>query len=155
MAQRLPIVDGDDGTWGINLNAFLSQEHYNDGTDNTANGGHKNITIRPGEAGTGKAPLKFTSGVLLTTPEAGALEFVTDTLYLTQTTSTTRKQIPTIDTAGALGDVYYRNAAGAFVRLPVGSTGQVLTVQSGAPAWVAATASFTQQQAMAISSLRI
>jgi len=37
----------------------------------------------------------------------------------------------------AQGDIYYRNAAGATVRLPLGSSGDVLTVVSGLPAWQA------------------
>lgn len=98
MAQRLPIVDGDDGQWGINLNAFLSKEHYDDGTDNVVNGGHKTITIRPGTAAPGTAPLKFTSGTLLTTPEPGAVEFNNNKLYFTQTSGSQRKVITTGDT---------------------------------------------------------
>lgn len=33
------------------------------------------------------------------------------------------------------GDVYYRNGSGLLQRLGIGSTGQVLTVASGAPSW--------------------
>lgn len=136
MAQRLPIVDGDDGQWGINLNTFLSKEHYDTGVDNAANGGHKTITIRPGTAAVGTAPLKFTTGALLTTPEAGAVEFNVDNLYFTQTTGNTRKKIAAFnDASGATGDTYYRNASGEFVRLPLGTAGQVMRVSSGLPAW--------------------
>ncbi len=35
--------------------------------------------------------------------------------------------------ADATGDIYYRNASGNFVRLPIGTEGQVLTVVSGLP----------------------
>lgn len=35
----------------------------------------KTVTIQPGTATAGTAPLKFTSGTLLTTPEAGAIEY--------------------------------------------------------------------------------
>lgn len=51
--QRLPIVDSDDGTWGDILRKYLTKEHFNDDTDNSANGGHKNVTIRAGTAGAG------------------------------------------------------------------------------------------------------
>ena len=140
MPQRLPIVNADDGTWGVILNDFLKKEHYDTGADNAANGGHKTVTIRPGTAAPGTAPLKFTAGTLLTTPEAGAVEFTTNRLYFTQTTSTTRKTIATYDDAsGANGDVYYRDTAGNFIRLPIGATDQVLTVQGGVPAWVTPT----------------
>ena len=35
----------------------------------------------------------------------------------------------------AAGDVFYRNSSGLMTPLPIGSTGQTLTVQSGLPTW--------------------
>ncbi|MCX6724258.1 MAG: hypothetical protein NT155_03765 [Candidatus Staskawiczbacteria bacterium] len=58
------------------------------GADDTAR-----IHLPAGTATANTAPLKFTSGTLLTTPEAGATEFLTDDLYFTQTNSTIRKKI--------------------------------------------------------------
>lgn len=134
--QRLPIVNGDDGVWGDILNQYISKEHYNTGVDNAANGGHNTITIRPGTTAAGTAPLKFTSGSLLITPEIGAVEFLGDKLYFTQTTGPTRKVLAAYDdSSGATGDVYYRDSSGNFVRLGIGSSNQVLTVTSGIPAW--------------------
>lgn len=134
--QRLPIVNGDDGAWGDILNQYLQKEHYNTGSDNTLNGGHKTVTIRPGTTAAGTAPLKFTSGPLMTTPEPGAIEFYNDRLYFTNTTNATRDTIASFDdSVGATGDLYYRNASGDFVRLPVGSSAQILTVNGGIPAW--------------------
>ncbi|MCA9334600.1 hypothetical protein KC953_00480, partial [Candidatus Saccharibacteria bacterium] len=134
--QRLPIVNSDDGVWGDIIRQYLEKEHFNDDTDNPINGGHQKITIQPGTASAGTAPLKFTSGTLLTTPEAGAVEFNTDTLYLTQTTGTTRKKIAAYDdTSGATGDIYYRNSSGYFTRLGAGSTGDMLTISGGLPSW--------------------
>ena len=40
-------------------------------------------------------------------------------------------------TSDATGDTYYRSAGGQFVRLPIGSTGQILKVAGGIPAWAA------------------
>lgn len=40
-------------------------------------------------------------------------------------------------TSDATGDIYYRSAGGLLTRLPIGSTDQILAVQSGIPAWVA------------------
>ena len=94
--QRLPSVGGDDGSWGNILNQFIEKEHYNTGTHNAANGGHKTITIQASTGSSGAtpgAPLKFTSGTLLTSPEAGALEFLTDNLYFTVTTGAVRNTI--------------------------------------------------------------
>lgn len=135
--QRLPLVDGDDGDWGDIINQFLVKEHYNNtGVDDTANGGHKTVTIRAGTTAAGTAPLKLTSGALMTAPEAGAVEFNTDTLYFTQTTGPTRKKVAAYDDAsGATGDLYYRDSGGNFVRLGIGSSNQVLSVSGGLPAW--------------------
>lgn len=145
--QRLPIVDGDDGDWGDILNQYIEKEHYNTGSDNVANGGHKTVTIRAGTASAGTAPLKFTSGTLLSSPEAGAVEFNTDRLYMTQTTGTTRKVVAAFDdTSGATGDLYYRDSSGNFVRLGVGSGNQVVSNSGGVPVWrqvIFATASKT------------
>lgn len=103
--QRLPTVNGDDGTWGDILNLFLGKEHYNTGADNSANGGHQNITLRPGTTGASTAPLKFTSGSLMTAAEAGAVEFLDDKLYFTRTTTpaTARTVITTGDTNITVG----------------------------------------------------
>jgi hypothetical protein len=159
MPQRLPIVNNDDGTWGTILNQFLTKEHYDDATDNAVNGGHKTVTIRAGTAAAGTAPLKIASGTLLTAPEVGAIEFATNRLYYTQTTGPTRLTLLAVDdAAGASGDVYYRNGTGDLIRLPVGSPGHVLTVSSGVPTWAAAPGAgsgLTQQQTMAIASMRI
>lgn len=134
--QRLPIVNSDDGTWGDILRQYLLKEHYDDGTDNPVNGGHKTITIRAGTASAGTAPLKFTSGTLLSSAEAGAMEFNNDSLYFTITTGTTRKKVAIYDdSSGATGDLYYRDSSGRFVRLGIGSDGQALVANSGLPTW--------------------
>ncbi|MEP7204646.1 MAG: hypothetical protein ABI716_00435 [Candidatus Saccharibacteria bacterium] len=156
--QRLPAVNGDDGLWGDILNQYLAKEHYNTGLDNVANGGHTNITVRPGTTAAGTAPLKFASGSLMTVPEAGAVEFLTDKLYMTQTTGTTRKVVAAYDdTTGATGDMYYRDGSGNFIRLALGSNTNVLTVTGGVPSWASAGggSGLSQQQVMAINSMRI
>ena len=134
--QRLPVVDGDDGEWGDILNQFILKEHYDTGVNNTANGGHKTITIRPGTSSVGNAPLKFSSGSLLITPEIGAVEFLDNRLYFTQTTGPVRKVFATFDdSSGATGDIYYRDSSGNFVGLPIGANGKFLSVSGGLPSW--------------------
>jgi hypothetical protein len=134
--QRLPIVNSDDGVWGDIIRQYIMKEHYNDDTDNAANGGHKTVTVRAGTATAGTAPLKFASGTLLSATEAGAVEFNTDSLYFTITTGTVRKKVAIYDdSSGAMGDLYYRDSSGNFVRLPAGSTGKTLRVSGGLPAW--------------------
>lgn len=61
-------------------------------------------------AGTGG--LKFTSGALMTTAEAGAVEFVTDDLYFTITTGAARKNITLWDTLGTSGRVPFATTNG-------------------------------------------
>lgn len=98
MTRRLPVVDSDDGSWGDWLNNYLLKEHFDTtGVPDVANGGHKMITVRPGTIASGTAPLKFTSGPLMTAPEVGAVEFLTDRLYYTQTTGATRKTVAAFD----------------------------------------------------------
>ncbi len=139
MPQRLPHVNSDDGTWGDILRQYLMKEHFNDDTDNPVNGGHQRITVRPGTAAAGTAPIKLSSGTLLTTPEPGAIEFTGDSLYFTQTSGSIRKKLMLYnDASGATGDIYYRNSTGAIDRLPIGTSGQVLSVASGVPSWAAA-----------------
>jgi len=134
--QRLPIVNSDDGVWGDIIRQFLMKEHYNDDTDNAANGGHQTITIRGGTATAGTAPLKFTSGTLMTTPEAGAMEFNNNFLYFTITSGTVRKKVAMYDdSSGATGDLYYRDGTGNFVRLAATSDGKTLRLSGGLPAW--------------------
>jgi hypothetical protein len=57
------------------------------------------LHIKAGTASAGTAPLKLTSGTLLTAPEAGVIEFLTDKYYGTQTTGPTRKAFAMVDTA--------------------------------------------------------
>jgi hypothetical protein len=134
--QRLPIVNSDDGTWGDILRQYLLKEHYDDGTDNAVNGGHKTITVRAGTATAGTAPLKFSSGTLTTAAEVGAMEFNNDHLYFTITTGTSRKKVALYDdTSGATGDLYYRNSSGYFTRLAIGADGKTLKAVSGTPTW--------------------
>lgn len=51
------------------------------------------LQIGAGTTGSNTAPLKFTSGPLNTSAEAGAFEFLTDSIYFTITTGSARKEI--------------------------------------------------------------
>lgn len=51
------------------------------------------IHLQAGSTAAGSAPIKFTSGSLMTAPEVGATEFLTDKQYLTITTGAARKEI--------------------------------------------------------------
>lgn len=125
--QRLPIVNSDDGAWGDILNQYLKKEHHDTGVNNAANGGHKNITVQPSTGVAGTAPIKLTSGTLLGTAEAGAVEFNNDNLYFTQTTGTKRKIITTNEINGNLPA---NNLIEGYSTIATSATTTTLTVAS-------------------------
>ena len=57
------------------------------------------LHLKAGTATASTAPLKFTSGTLLTTAEAGAIEFLTDKFYGTITTGAVRHTFATLESA--------------------------------------------------------
>lgn len=69
------------------------------------------LHLAAGTATASTAPLKFTSGTLLTTPEAGAMEFLTDSYYGTITTNAVRRMF----VMGTSGRVAAQTAANASV----------------------------------------
>ncbi len=79
------------------------------------------LHLKAGTASTNTAPLKFTSGTLLTTPEAGAIEFLTDKYYATITTGVARKTFAFMEgtttnnnaSAGNVGEYLSRNVVSA------------------------------------------
>lgn len=99
---------------------------------------HTNMqaVFRAGTAAAGSAPIKFTSGANMAAPEVGAMNFVTDDVYITITTGAARKtfvladgtltpnRIPYVGTNGRLTDsanvLYQSNnviqADGIFIR---------------------------------------
>jgi hypothetical protein len=131
--QRLPEVNGDDGAWGTLLNTYLNKEHYNNdnsGVGTSDSGGHMNITVRGGTTAAGTAPIKLTSGPLMTGAEAGAIEFLTDDLLFTQTTGTTRKKVATFDT-NTNASLTAGNVIEGYATTVTGSGGGTLTMVFG------------------------
>jgi len=57
------------------------------------------LHLPAGTTAASTGPLKFTSGSLMTSPEAGAVEFLTDKWYATITTGTARKEVTLNDAA--------------------------------------------------------
>ena len=155
MPQRLPTVGGDDGAWGTLLNDFILKEHddVNPGTPDADSGRHKTVTIKAGTAAAGTAPLKFTSGTVLTSPEAGTMEFTTDSLYFTTTTGPTRKTILWNDfanvngtlaiTSGGTGQATANAAFNALAPSQSGNSGKFLTTDGNNTSWATVTSSST------------
>lgn len=63
------------------------------------------VTLAAGTATSNTAPLVFTSGTLLTSAIAGAVEFLTDKFYGTITTGAARKELALVDSAMTTGQV--------------------------------------------------
>ena len=61
------------------------------------------LHLKAGTTSASTAPLKFTSGSLMTATEAGAVEFLTDKAYLTITTGAARKELTLNDAALTAG----------------------------------------------------
>lgn len=115
------------------------------------------VNLKLGSTVAGTSPLKFISGALMTAPEIGAIEFLTDAYYATITTGTTRKQFAfTGDVATAhnllsgvhgdtladtvvRGDLMYGNATPKWARLafPATPTGKVLIATATDVEWSA------------------
>lgn len=88
-----PIINGI-GTVGTNGATRLDAIGLRIGTMadiHTAN--TAKLQIGAGSATANTAPIKLTSGVLMTTAEVGAIEFLNDALYATITTGAIRKQV--------------------------------------------------------------
>lgn len=69
------------------------------------------LHLKAGTATASTAPLKFNTGTLLTTTEAGAMEFLTDAYYVTTTTGAKRRML----VAGTTGRATGQTAANASV----------------------------------------
>lgn len=116
--------------------------------------GSDSIRLRSGTPGSGADSCTLELGDALRTTsynnlnnysqiynDASRLDFITTV----SSVSTTRLSLSTTGTilnlgSDATGDTYYRNSSGFFTRLPIGTSGQVLTVSGGGiPSWAAPT----------------
>ena len=80
------------------------------------------LHLPAGTATASSAPLRFTSGTLLTTPVAGAVEFLTDAWYGTITTGAARKTFAFLESPVFTGSVSVGGAADASAVLQADST---------------------------------
>ncbi len=153
-----PVIDlGTTFTFGINKGTVSYFSVINNG--NIGIGVPTPLSLLHIKSGTSTAaPLLFTTGVNLTTPLAGAMEYNGTSLLFTPTTALGRKTIAYTDLTNlsgilpilnggtsfstyATGDIIYASAANVLSKRTIGALNQVLTVQGGVPTW--ATPSFT------------
>jgi hypothetical protein len=73
------------------------------------------LVLRTGSATAGTSPVKFVSGSLLTAPEAGAVEFLTDDLLLTISTGTARKRLAICDATLTSGRIPFSTTNGRLL----------------------------------------
>ena len=103
------------------------------------------LHIAAGSAAASTAPIKLTSGPLLSTPEAGAIEFLTDKLYFSTTTGPTRKEISLRDTS--YGGFYsYDKAATMIIPIDTANTYHVLRSISASDTIIGLLSGFTFNQ---------
>lgn len=127
---------GSASTWGgaglyahggLNGNGARTYAAYFDGGDVVLNQGNMGIAtsaptarlhIAAGTSST--APMKFSSGTLLSSAQSGALEYDGTNFYLTDSTNT-RRTIATATSVGSIDNASTVNATGNMSLVPVGS----------------------------------
>ena len=86
----------------------------------------------PGTTAATTAPLKFTSGTNMTTPEAGAVEWNGSNLFITQTSGPTRKTLA-YTTDVKLSSLFAADATNSIDNLNYGQTWAWSTATTGTP----------------------
>jgi hypothetical protein len=98
------------------------------------------LHLKAGTASSNTSPLKFTSGVVLTTPEPGAVEYDGTNLYFTDSTNTRRTLAATNVTT--LSNVTSLTGSGAL-SISAGGTNQNLTLAASGTGSVTAASPFS------------
>jgi hypothetical protein len=95
-------------------------------------------TFRAGSTAAGSAPIKLQSGALMTAPEVGAVEFLSDKVYFTVTSGAARKEFALVDVTGqlAIGSLTLTHGT---ITTDVNTLGATVT-------WNAADVTFTAQK---------
>ena len=117
-------INNDTGSlidaWKLIGTSVGGLTRFGSSTDPTAK-----VHISAGTTSASSAPLKFDSGSLMTTAEAGAVEFLTDKLYATITTGAARKEITLNDAALTSGTLPVATTNGRLADSALTSTNLV------------------------------
>ncbi len=97
------------------------------------------LHIAAGTATANTSPLKLNSGTLLTAPEAGAIEFLTDLFYATTTTGTIRRAL----VAASTGRKTAQNSAQTLATYTLGASDASFVVSANILVTTATTHNFT------------
>ncbi len=103
-------IDAFEVMYGYNNQAWFKQEVA--GIQPYTNSPTARWHIRAGSTAASSAPLKIDSGPLMTSPEIGAIEFLTDKWYGTITTGTSRKEFTLNDQVLTSGRVPFATTNG-------------------------------------------
>lgn len=97
----IALTHGNGDAAGTNIMTLTSNGNVGIGTLTPS----ASLHLKAGTTTAATAPLKFSSGTLMGTAEAGAVEFLTDKYYATITTGASRKELTLNDTALTSGSV--------------------------------------------------
>ena len=86
-------------------------------------------------AGTGLSGGGTSGAVTLSIDTATTVDLTTAQTLTNKTLTSPALTTPTISTLTTNGDTIYGTGSGAISRLPIGTTGQILTVSGGVPTW--------------------
>jgi hypothetical protein len=120
IADNLATAKGIYQTGALTTNNFVGKTTHGSTTAPTAL-----LMLAAGTTAATTAPLKFTSGPVMTTPEAGAVEFLTDAAYLTTTTGTVRRMLVGSQCARATAQTAANSSIATFTTPAVDGTYEV------------------------------
>lgn len=111
------------GNWAIlseqaRVSGLASSLYVGGTVPTTPAGVTAKVHIAAGSTAASSAPIKFISGSLMTTAEAGAVEFLTDKAYLTITTGAARKEFTLNDSALTSGRIPIATTNGRLMDAP-------------------------------------
>jgi hypothetical protein len=121
-------------------------------------GGATNTLAKLADVATGNALISGGVGVAPSYGKIGLTTHISGTLAIANGgtgATTAANAFNALSPLTTIGDILYEETGGVGARLPIGTTGQVLTVASGKPAWAAAASSNITTQGLYENSATI